>query len=103
MEDINEKAENDEFNFDAEEIKYQPTIEQKKAFGLLKHHGVVPTTQQTVKPKPTHGKLIIQVRSNLWQDVPNCIDLPFPLLQVKKQELINSGVASSKLKIVYNK
>ena len=69
------------------------TEQQKTDFYRHKNGYNVISTSKTNKPKPTHGKLVL-VDRNGRNEVVVKNDLPFPLLQTIKKQMIANGYQS---------
>lgn len=71
------------------------TDEQRKKFGRV-NAGYSPITTPKRTLRPTNGCMWLDGYLYLY-------DLPFPLLNSKKRELMNKGYNSKRIKIGYNK
>jgi len=68
-----------------------PSKKQTRDFALVKHgYKKIESKDKT----PTHGSLSIDGVIKEWNK-------PFPLLQYKKKQLIESGIAPRRIKISY--
>lgn len=100
MEDINEKAFEDELNGEEEE-RIEATEEEKKAFGLHKAWGVNKTVTAGSTIRPRNGRLVIEESNGTETQVSGAYDKPFPLLQAMRQKMITQGYGAKRLKIKY--
>lgn len=83
-----------------ENDRYKPTQLEIKQFAVHKKYGVNINSNQTVKPKPTNGKLMFE-EGNHKELVPGTYDKPFAMLNKIKSDMIKNGYDKNKLKIRY--